>query len=566
MLKSLRRNYASILTQITVPYVILAVVVVAGGIYILTQVVVDSVGERFLNQLIDTARLAEEGLVREEQSMLESQRLLSHVQGVDLALENRQRSALSDLALPLAYNSQIDALVFLDLLGNALLSLSLEEDTQTYLPLVPSQAYRTFGFVQRVLSEEVDEVGDKTSGFVGTPLGQHLFVAGPVLNSEGHLAGVAMVGIRIEELVNLLRQETLGHLTFYTLEGAPFTSTLLDSSPVDPQEAALVLSRQHEGSYQRSLVSAGETYSELLSPFEVRQGEDIGLIGVALATQFLAQTGEITRNSTLYLMGLVFLLVVGVGSLVAGRITRPIRALRDAAVRISHGDLQVKVGTQRRDEVGVLADSFNSMVVSLSQSRQDLLDTYDKTIEGWARALDLRDHETEGHSRRVTDLAVRLGKKLKLKQEDLNNLYRGALLHDVGKIAIPDSILLKKGKLTKKQRELVKEHPVYAKLFLEQIEFLKTAQDVPYSHHERWDGKGYPLGLKGEEIPLLARIFSVADVWDAITTDRPYRQAMTFSEAVDIVRAERGRQFDPEVVDAFLEVLRDIVSEEHNLK
>ncbi len=566
MLKRLRQTYIPILTQITVPYVILAILTAVGGIYILTQIVVDSVEERFTNQLIDTARLSEEGLVRVQQKLLESQRLLSHVQGIDLAIENRQRSILADLALPIAYNAELEAIVFLDEIGNPLLSLSLDVETQAYGQLTPGEPYRNLSFVEKVVRGEVDELGDKTSGFVSTPLGELLFVAGPVVNIDGQGVGVAMVGMRMKNLVSLLREETLGHLTFYTLEGVPLISTLLDSTAIDPEQALLIFTRQNEGSYRRSLVSAGETYSELLSPFEVRGGEGAGLIGVALATKGLAQPGEITRNSTLLLMGFVFLLVVGVGTVVAGRITRPIRVLKDAAVKISHGDLDVRVTGQRRDEVGVLAESFNSMVESLSQSKQDLLDTYDKTIEGWALALDLRDHETEGHSRRVADLAVRLGRKLQLKEEDIKNLYRGALLHDVGKIAIPDTILLKKGKLTEKQRDQVKQHPVYAKLFMEQIEFLKPAMDVPYGHHERWDGKGYPRGLKGKEIPILARIFAVADVWDALTSNRPYREAMQFTDALDEIRKERGRQFDPEVVDAFLQVLGDVVNEKQPKK
>ena len=561
MLNRLRRAYIPVLTQITVPYVILAMLIAAGGIYLLTQVVVDSVTERFTNQLIDTARLSEEGLVRVEQRMLESQRLLSHVQGIDAAIEDRLRSALSQLALPIAVNAELEAFVFLDDAGNSLLSLNLDEGTRTYEQLTPSDPYRSVGFIQQVLRGEVDEQGDKTSGFVSTALGDYLFVAGPVVNGEGQLVGVAMVGMQTENLVKLLQQETLGHLTFYTLDGVPLTSTLLDSTAIDPQQAALIVARQSEGSYQRSLVSAGETYSEILSPFAVREGENVGLMGVALATDFLVQTGEITRNNTLCLMGFVLILVIGVGSIVAGRITRPIRELKEAAVKISHGDLRVRVAGQRRDEVGVLADSFNTMVENLSKSQQDLLDTYDKTIEGWARALDLRDHETEGHSRRVAELAMRLGKKLKLNAEDMQNLYRGALLHDIGKIAIPDKILLKKGKLDKKQWELMRQHPVYAKLFMEQIDFLKPAMDVPYGHHERWDGKGYPRGLKGEEIPLLARIFTVADVWDALTTDRPYRKAMLFTDALDIMRAESGQVFDPKIVKAFLQILEEKVNE-----
>src|SRR3972149_9562021 len=171
MLNRLRRAYIPVLTQITVPYVILAMLIAAGGIYLLTQVVVDSVTERFINQLIEPAKLSEEGLVRVEQRMLESQRLLSHVQGIDAAIEDRLRSALSQLALPIAVNAELEAFVFLDDAGNSLLSLNLDEGTRTYEQLTPSDPYRSVGFIQQVLRGEGDEQGGKTSGCVSTALG-----------------------------------------------------------------------------------------------------------------------------------------------------------------------------------------------------------------------------------------------------------------------------------------------------------------------------------------------------------------------------------------------------------
>jgi len=199
----------------------------------------------------------------------------------------------------------------------------------------------------------------------------------------------------------------------------------------------------------------------------------------------------------------------------------------------------------------VLTESFNDMVETIGKSKQDLLDSYDRTIEGWARALDLRDHEIEGHSRRVADLAVKLGGALGLEEDDLEQLRRGALLHDIGKIAVSDEILLKKGELTHAEWTQVRRHPEYARQFMEQIEFLRPAMAVAYSHHERWDGNGYPQGLKGDKIPLLARIFAVVDVWDAITSDRPYRKAMELADAMDVIRSESGKQLDPQVVDTF---------------
>jgi putative nucleotidyltransferase with HDIG domain len=191
------------------------------------------------------------------------------------------------------------------------------------------------------------------------------------------------------------------------------------------------------------------------------------------------------------------------------------------------------------------------MVDSLNKSQKELISTYNKTIEGWARALDLRDHETEGHSRRVADLSVELAAYMGLKGEELEHIRRGALLHDIGKIAIPDSILLKEGKLTEIEISQMRQHPVYAQMFMGEIEFLKPAMDIPVSHHEKWDGSGYPKGLRGEQIPFAARIFAVIDVWDALTSDRPYRPAMKRAEALAYIESESNRHFDPKVVAAF---------------
>lgn len=561
MFSRLRKAYIPILTQITVPYVILAILIAAGGTYVITRVVVDSVEERFTNQLIETGVLAGEAIVREEQDLLESLRLVSNIQGVDVALEGRKVSELRSLTIPVSFNAGVEAIVFVDARGATVLSLTLDKEIQSYIKLTPATSYASLDFLGQVLAGETDELGDKFSGIAVTSAGTFLFIAGPIQDADGRLVGAAMVGRSVDSLVRILREETLGQLTVYDLNGAPLTSTLQEPGPLGEQQAQLIVDRQEEGSLRRELTDSGITYSELLTTFEVRAGRDLGLMGVALPTNFLVQTSQLTRSNTLILMSVALLLVILVGAVVAGRITRPIRRLKEAALRVSEGDLGVEVRAQGRDEVGVLTQSFNTMVENLSKSKQDLLDTYDKTIEGWARALDLRDHETEGHSRRVTDLAVRLGKTLGLNQEDLRQLQRGALLHDIGKIAVPDSILLKKGKLTKKEMAQVRKHPEHAKLFMEQIEFLKPAMAVPYSHHERWDGKGYPQRLKGEQIPLLARIFAIVDVWDALTTERPYRKAMDFTEALDYIRSQSGAYFDPRVVDGFTKMLGELLKE-----
>jgi PAS domain S-box-containing protein len=191
----------------------------------------------------------------------------------------------------------------------------------------------------------------------------------------------------------------------------------------------------------------------------------------------------------------------------------------------------------------------------LQRSNAILMLAYDTTIEGWSRALDLRDRETEGHSQRVTEMTIRLGQIIGLSEEELVHVRRGALLHDIGKMGIPDSILHKPGPLTDEEWVIMKLHPLNSYKLLSPIAYLLPALDIPYCHHEKWDGSGYPRGLKGDEIPLAARIFAIADVWDALTSDRPYRPAWSEEKALEYIRSNSGSHFDPKVVEVFLELI-----------
>jgi HD-GYP domain-containing protein (c-di-GMP phosphodiesterase class II) len=181
---------------------------------------------------------------------------------------------------------------------------------------------------------------------------------------------------------------------------------------------------------------------------------------------------------------------------------------------------------------------------------------YDTTLEGWSIALDLRDKETEGHAQRVTGMTLRLAQVVGLGEEELVHVRRGALLHDIGKMGIPDSILLKPGPLTDEEWAIMRRHPVYAYEMLSRIDYLRPALDIPYCHHEKWDGSGYPRGLKGEQIPLSARIFAVVDVWDALRSDRPYRLAWPEEKVVKHIQSLSGTHFDPKAVEAFFRMGR----------
>jgi len=190
----------------------------------------------------------------------------------------------------------------------------------------------------------------------------------------------------------------------------------------------------------------------------------------------------------------------------------------------------------------------------LQQSNAGLILAYDTTIEGWARALELRDQETQGHTQRAAEMTLRLAQAMGMKEEELVHVRRGALLHDIGKMSIPDSILLKTGPLSEEEWAIMRRHPAYAFELLSPISYLRPALDIPYCHHERWDGAGYPRGLKGEHIPLAARIFALADTWDALYSERRYHPAWPEDRVREHIRSLAGTQLDPKVVEVFLDM------------
>lgn len=192
----------------------------------------------------------------------------------------------------------------------------------------------------------------------------------------------------------------------------------------------------------------------------------------------------------------------------------------------------------------------------LNKAISDAVRAYDETIQGWAKALEMRDSETMGHSQRIVELTLLLAKRLGIKGIELFHIRRGALLHDIGKMGIPDAILHKPDRLSDEEWVIMRRHPVYARDYLSKVTYLASALDIPYSHHEKWDGTGYPQGLSGEQIPIAARIFAVVDVWDALTSHRSYMETWSKEQALAYIQEQAGRQFDPRVVDTFIELVK----------
>jgi len=345
-----------------------------------------------------------------------------------------------------------------------------------------------------------------------------------ILVSAGLLLAVVLLGRLIEDHRSALETASASLKALsdnqtrlqFIVSQAPVVLWGLDNSGV------FTLS---EGSGLQSLgLEAGEVVGR--SVFEVYEG-NTGVLNDARK----ALAGHEVRSA------------VRVGDLVFESRQKP---LRDSSGRV--------VGV-----LGVAADVTDreKAIADLEASNRALTRAYNSTLEGWVRALDLRDRETEGHTKRVTRLTVRLARRMGIPEEEVEHLRRGALLHDIGKIGIPDSVLRKSGALDEAEWELMRMHPVWAHEMISSVEFLQPALDIPYCHHEKWDGTGYPRGLKGEAIPLAACVFAVVDVWDALRSERPYSAAWDDERALEHLREQAGSHFDPAVVDEFLRMLAE---------
>jgi len=553
--------------KITAPFLILAVGLAIGAAYAITQIVFDTIDDRFSNQLIESGKLSAESMVRQQESLLRSLRLFSYTDGLPEATAAGDVEKLEDLSLGITANQGEEVVVFLDRVGNLVLSLVHQAggDAANYEISTRSDVnYASFPFIQDVLSERVDEYGDKYSGLLREGMEDIFFVAGPLIDTEGNLSGVVLVGKTLDSMLRQIHDETLAQVTVYDADGGPNASTFYEPLPVERSEAELVLANQNQSSLRRNIGNrrglnvSNIDYEEILGPWEGRGNEDLGLMGVSLPRTFLVRASNATRLQITGLASLSLLLVIFLGVYVASAITRPLRNLVEASAEVAGGNLQVQVKPRGNDEVTVLTRSFNNMIASLSQSKLDLLNAYDRTLEGWSMALELRDQETEGHTRRVVDLTMELAGLMGFEGEPLVHIRRGALLHDIGKMGIPDSILLKPGALTPEEWAVMRRHPEFAYQLLWPIEYLRPAIPIPYSHHEWWNGSGYPQGLAGEQIPLSARIFAVIDVWDAMSSNRPYRKALPEDEVREYLKCSKGVHFDARVVEAFFDLLVQI--------
>jgi len=555
-LKRLQLNQLSIRTKLTLPYVLLALLIALGGGVVITRLMLESVEKRFDSQVLETRKLASELMVNEEDRLLETLRLLTYTEGMSSAILQRDQDKILDLVYPVTFNAGEDVVLVLDRYGTVLAAILKVEDTNEYQFPQINEQLNTLPFVARLVHQEVDEMGDKFSGVSDADWGAYFFVSGSVNNQNDDLVGVVLVGKSLDGIVEKIREETLAQATIYDTTFIPISTTLIELPPTPTDiKPETVLKNKEAQTPVRDINISTLTYREALSAWEIRDGEDIGILGTALVTDFLVEASQLTRLNVILEILVAITAAILLGISLSRVITQPILKLKDAASEISRGNLEVSVDMDGTDEVAVLAQSFNEMAKNLRRSEKSLIQAYDKTIEGWVKALELRDRETLGHTLRAANMTMELARLMNMDKKELQNIWRGVLLHDIGKMGIPDSILLKQGPLEDWERKIIEKHPTLAREMLSQIEFLRPCMDIPSCHHEKWDGTGYPNGLAGEEIPITARLFMIVDVWDALTSDRPYRKSWSEEDALQHIKEQSEKHFDPDVVKIFVEMI-----------
>lgn len=537
--------------KIIFPYVVLTLVLAGVGSYLATRVVTGSLQERFENQLAEAGRVTSDAVVRTERAHLETVRSVAFTQGVADGIAAGDSHGVRALVQPIAANSATERLAVLDAQGAPVVSLALTDRANlTYATAGTAGDEADWPLVQAVLNGVTDEQGDKHAQFIETGDGFILYTAGPITRN-GQIVGVALVGTTVTTFLAGTEAQALADITVYDFGGRALDSTFVAEADdedadltINPATLATITSGE---TVRESRMVWGREYDFMYSTLQLR-GKTAALYSVALPTDFIFSAGNNTRTQVALLFGIGIVAVLAIGFFLAGALTKPILKLVRTAVSVTAGDLNARSGVRTSDEIGKLAASFDEMTARLQ--RQHL-----NTIKALTSAIDARDPYTLGHSVRVGQLAVMIGKRLQLPDVLIGHLETGGYLHDIGKIGIRDAVLGKPGALTPEERALINDHPTIGLKILEHVELPGPVIEFVGSHHERLDGSGYPQGLHADEISIVPRVAAVSDMYDALTTDRPYREAMTPEQAMEILRNDSGKFLDPEVVRAMREIL-----------
>jgi putative nucleotidyltransferase with HDIG domain len=536
----------SLRAKIVGPFVLIVALIGTIGTAAVTALVTSEAVAEFNSGLLRASLLANDHLSLVEAARLTTLRAASATTGVPEATTRHDTAALQRLLTPVVANAAVPSLLLhvLDGQGREVIVIG---PAGPAVPQSPSGEFMSEPSVAAVLAGRTDAQGDKYVFFKTDQAGTTLYWTGPIRGLTGQVVGVALVGEPLSAIASGIRSSGADYLTFYGLTGDVLLSSLQSTSALPASTRGKV---QPEVPVRFTQSSSGQTYMNLLSDWTLRKVR-LGYMAVALNTAQLQAGLDQLRLFLLILFAAAALITLVIGVMLAGAITRPVQRLVGAMGAVAAGDLAQRAPAGPSDEIGYLGQVFNKMTAGLQEKTQALEDTYFVAIEALARAIDARDPYTYGHSARVAAFALEIADELGYPQDKREGLRRAALLHDIGKIGIEDHILRKAGALNYVEAKHMREHPVIGHQMLKDVPFLHSSLSGIRHHHERWDGTGYPDMLSGETLPLQVRILSVADVFDALTSDRPYRAAMSVAEAMEMITRESGRQFDPAVVAAF---------------
>ena len=536
----------SLRAKIVGPFVLTVALIGTIGTAAVTALVTSEAVAEFNGSLLRASLLANDHLSLVEAARLTTLRAAAATSGVPEATTGHDTAALQRLLTPVVANAAVPSLLLrvLDRQGREVIVLGPDGPS---LAQSPSSEFVSVPAVAAVLAGQSDAQGDKYVFLKTDTEGTTLYWTGPIRGLAGQVVGVALVGEPLSAIASGIRSSGAGQLSFYTTSGDVLLSSLSSTVALPAATRGTV---QPDRPVTFSQSSDGQTYMNLLSDWTMRKVR-LGYLAVALNTAQMQAGLDQLRLFLLILFAVAALVTLVIGLKLAGAITRPVQRLVGAMGAVAAGDLAQRAPAGPSDEIGYLGKVFNLMTIGLQEKTQALEDTYFAAIEALARAIDARDPYTYGHSAMVAAFSLEIADELGYPKEKREGLRRAALLHDIGKIGIEDHILRKAGALNYLEAKQMREHPVIGHQMLKDVPFLHSSLSGIRHHHERWDGTGYPDTLRGEMIPLQVRILSVSDVFDALTSDRPYRQAMSVAEATEMIEREAGRQFDPAVVAAF---------------
>ena len=536
----------SLRAKIVVPFVLVVALVGTIGTAAVTALVTSEAEAEFNAGLLRASLLANDHLSLVEAARLTTLRAAAATTGVSEATSAKDTAALDRLLTPVVANAAVPRLRLHVLDGQGREEVVIGSDGRVPAES-PGDAFVDEPAVAAVLAGRIDPQGDKYVFLRTDAAGTSLYWTGPIRSLTGQVIGVTLVGEPLSAISADIRTSGAADLSFYGPNGGVLLSSLSSTSALPATTLGMV---QPDRPVRFSQPSGGQSYMNLLSDWTMRNVR-LGYLAVALNTAHLQAGLDQLRLILLILFTVAALITLVIGLTLAGAITRPVQRLVHAMGAVAGGDLAQRAPAGPSDEIGYLGKVFNLMTAGLQEKTQALEDTYFAAIEALARAIDARDPYTFGHSARVALFSLEIADELGYPQERREGLRRAALLHDIGKIGIEDQILRKAGALNYAEAKQMREHPVIGHQMLKDVPFLHSSLSGIRHHHERWDGTGYPDTLGGDAIPLQVRILSVADVFDALTSDRPYRDAMSIGDAMETITREAGRQFDPAVVAAF---------------